>query len=40
VNLPFGDFDEGFFKSLIKLDYLIGSDVFFDSKCKFLEFFC
>jgi Lysine methyltransferase len=34
LHYSWGQFDEEFFQDLPKIDYLIGSDVFFDSKCK------
>ena len=41
LHLAWGDFDENFVQNLPKIDYLIGSDVFFDSKCTLnkLNFF-
>lgn len=39
LNLKWAWFDENVFKNMHKIDYLIGSDVFFDSKCKYIIYF-
>ena len=38
LDLNWSNFDLDLIKSLPRIDFLIGSDVFFDSKCTFIVF--